>query len=46
MAEELRLEERLGDGGAVDGDEGAAGARGEAVREAGEELLAAAGLAA
>ena len=44
-AEELRLEDALGEGAAVDGDEGALGALGLLVEGAGGELLAGAGLA-
>ena len=45
VAEELALEEGGGDGGAVEGDEGAVGAGAPAVDRAGEALLAGAGLA-
>jgi hypothetical protein len=46
VAEQLGLEQGLGDRGAVDVDEGAAGAGAGAVQGAGEEALAGAGLAA
>ena len=46
VAEELAFEQRLGERGAVDGHEGAAGARAAAVEGAGDELLARAALAA
>ena len=45
MAEELALEECLGDGAAVDGDEGAGMARAVRVYGAGHQLLAGAALA-
>src|SRR5690606_32920010 len=45
VAEELAFEDGLGDGGAVDGDEGAVCARAIFVEGAGEELLAGAALA-
>src|SRR5690606_6766055 len=45
VAEELALEERLGEGAAVDGDEGAVRAVGVRVDGAGDQLLAAAALA-
>ena len=45
VAEQLVLEQRLGDGGAVDGHEGALGAVGELVQRAGQQLLAGAALA-
>src|SRR5262245_31074146 len=45
MAEELGLEERIGDGAAVDGDERLRGTRARAVEGAGEDLLARARLA-
>jgi hypothetical protein len=45
VAEELGLQQALGEGAAVDGDEGAVGAVGEAVDVAGQDLLAGAALA-
>jgi hypothetical protein len=45
VAEELAFEQRLGDGGAVDGDEGPLGARSGGVDAARQPLLADAGLA-
>src|SRR6478672_2780606 len=45
VAEDLALEQGLGHGRAVDGHEGAAGAGGELVERAGDQLLAGAGLA-
>ena len=45
VAEQLRLEQVLGDGAAVDGDERALGARRAAVELARDQLLAGAGLA-
>jgi hypothetical protein len=45
VAEELRLDQGLGDRAAVDGDQGAAGARRSLVDLAGDQLLAGAGLA-
>ena len=45
VAEELALGEGVGDGGAVDGDEGAGVAGAPGVDEAGDQLLARAGLA-
>jgi hypothetical protein len=44
VAEELGLEQRLGDGGAVDGDERAVLARAERVKRSGKQLLAGAAL--
>ena len=46
VAEQLGLDQRLGQAGAVDGDEGAAGVRAGVVHRAREHLLAGAGLAA
>ncbi|MCY1297384.1 hypothetical protein D9M70_468210 [compost metagenome] len=46
MAEQLVLEQALGDRRAVEGDEGLRGARAEVVQAAGDQFLAAAGLAA
>ena len=40
VAEELAFEEVLGDGGAIDFDEGAGGARAPAVDDVGEDFLA------
>jgi hypothetical protein len=45
MAEELTFEQVARDGGAVEGNEGLAGAVGEVVNGAGEDLLAGAALA-
>src|SRR6202008_933278 len=45
VAEELALEQRVGQRGAVDGDERLAPARGEVVDGLGDELLAGAALA-
>src|ERR1044071_5473566 len=45
VAEEFRLDERLGDGGAVDGDEGAVAPRRKMMDGAREQLLARARLA-
>ncbi|MNP37224.1 hypothetical protein D3C76_1306590 [compost metagenome] len=46
MAEQLGLEQRLGDGCTVEGDERLAGARAKIVQAAGHALLATAGFAA
>ena len=46
MAEQFALEQLLGDGRAVEGDEGLVGAGTEVVQAAGDQFLAAAGLAA
>ncbi|MCY1435933.1 hypothetical protein D9M71_520440 [compost metagenome] len=45
MAKQLGLEQRFGDGRAVEGDEGLAGARAKIVQAAGHALLAATGFA-
>ena len=45
MAEQLRLQQRFRNGGAIDGDEAALGAAALAMQMAGENLLAGAGLA-
>ena len=45
VSEQLAFQQRLGERGAVDGDEGFGGARAEAVQGAGHQFLARAGLA-